>query len=1029
MTLFSHPATLVALFEAQVERTPKQIALVQGDRQFTYQELNACANQLAHYLKQREWTASRAIAIALDRSCEFVIAILGVLKAGFAYIPIDRSLPKNRILDILSDAQSPLLSTQPFAREFEPLPVASLALDQVQPLISQQSEENLVNTVVKPADLAYVIYTSGSTGVPKGVMIEHRSAAHYGVTAAVAYRLTPSDRVLQCCSLSFDAAVEELFCSFASGATLIIRGEDMLSTADFFLSECQRLQITALFIPTALWHFLATALVENKLELPSSLRLISMGGERARPELFSRWRDRVGSAVRLINGYGPTEATVVATMSDLSELETIEGELPIGTPIAGVEAYILDAELKPVSPDQVGELYLGGVGIARGYLNQPQLTEERFIPNPFDAHGTHLYRTGDWVRMRPDQQLEYVGRMDHQVKVAGGFRVELFDIETQLTRHPLVKAAVVVAVDRGRGEKVLVAYVVFNPQPPDAIAQIRSFLQQQLPAYMLPAQFVPVESLPLTPIGKVDRQKLASLSAALDVDALPRSDDSIAGQIAAIFQTLLQQPVNCNDNFFDLGGTSLLAAQALAKIVDTWQVNVWMRQFYETPTPTELAEILAAAQQGEQPTHSSLDLRAETQYCLTIDRTKPTLSPETAQTVLLTGATGFLGAFLLHELLQTTTATIICLMRCQDAAAGWTRLQSILIQYHLWNPADRDRIQILPGDLAQPHLGLSEAEFLQLADQVEAIYHSGAIVDFVKPYSTLKATNVLGTQEILRLSCSGRSIKPLFYISTIGVFGAAGYFTGKTLIDENTPLSLSEPFIGVDDGYAQSKWVAEQIVQQAQQQGLPITIIRPGFIVGHSQTGAANPKDYISRLIKGCIELGCVPQLVGQKDQMVSVDYAAQAIVHLSRNQQQIGKIFHLTPPPGCDLTTEQLYNLLTSFGYGLKQVSYSEWKARLLASSPTNPLYPLLPLFSEPVHNEQSLIELYEYCPDYDCRNTQAALAATGIAFSPIEPLLLETYLPTWIRSGFLEPPDQRFEWRSPLVPPPSSMTAETSR
>ncbi|MBD2092037.1 amino acid adenylation domain-containing protein [Microcoleus sp. FACHB-1515] len=1005
MTLL-HSATLVVLFEAQVQQTPDRIALIEGDRQFTYQELNAKANQLAHALKQCDWANhTNLVAIALDRSCEFVIAVLGVLKAGFAYIPLDRSLPENRILHILSEARSPLLTTQAFAGV--ELPVPSFHLDRAQPLIQRQSTANPVSCV-QPSDLAYVIYTSGSTGVPKGVMIEHRSAAHYAVTAAAAYGLTPIDRVLQCCSLSFDAVIEELFCTFAIGATLIIRSEDMLSTAAFFLSECQRLQISALFVPTALWHFLATAVVEEALELPKTLHLISVGGERARPELFQRWRDRVGNSIRLINSYGPTEATVVATMSDLSQLEAIEGELPIGVPIAGVEAYVLDADLNPVAPFQVGELYLGGVGIARGYLNQPQLTQERFILNPFD-NCTRLYRTGDRVRMRSDQQLEYVGRIDHQVKVAGGFRVELFEIEAQIAQHPSVDQAVVIAADQGQGEKCLIAYVVFQSivfEETVALAELRSFLKQQLPAYMIPVRFVPLDALPLSPIGKVDRQKLAAQSVATEIAPSTRSNSSIAAQIANIFQGLLQQSIGLDDNFFDWGGTSLLAAQALAQITRTWQVSVWMRQFYQSPTPAALAQIVLAAQQGKPSLNESIDFEAEAQFSLEVDRAKPVLSVAAAQTILLTGATGFLGAFLLHELLQTTTATIVCLVRCRDATAGQARLQSILTQYHLWNPADRDRIQILPGDLAQPRLGLSEAAFLQLADRVEAIYHSGAIVDFIKPYSLLKAANVLGTAEILRLASSGTAIKPLIYISTIGVFGAAGYFTGNTVIHEQTPLSVSKPFIGLDDGYAQSKWVAERMVQQAQQK-LPIAIVRPGFIFGHSQTGAANHKDYISRLIKGCIELGCVSPIFGQKDQMVTVDYVARAIVYLSKSSQHIGKIFHLTPPPGRDINTHQLYRLLGKFGYSLDWVSYSEWTQRL-ASSPTNSLYPLLPLFSEPVYQGKSLIELYEHCPDYDCCTTQAALAAIEMTFSSIEPVLLKTYLPAWIRSGFLTPPEK---------------------
>ncbi|MEP0821016.1 amino acid adenylation domain-containing protein [Trichocoleus desertorum] len=346
--------------------------------------------------------------------------------------------------------------------------------------------------------------------MPKGVMVEHCSVANYAEVASTQYEVKVGDRILQCCSISFDAAVEEIFCTFAQGATLVLRSEDMLSTAAFFLEECQQLKITVLFSPTAFWHFITAALLQFDLVLPKKLRLSSIGGERALPERFAIWRDRVGSSVRLINGYGPTEATVVATMSDLSHLDQIEEKLPIGTPISGVEAYILDNSLNPVPAEQVGELYLGGVAIARGYLNQPQLTAERFVPNPFDDR-SRLYRTGDLVRYRPDQQLEYVGRVDHQVKVAGGFRVELFGIEMLLIQHPLVQEAAVVATNSGADSKLLVAYVVFrSASSTESLAHLRSHLKAKLPPYMIPSRFVPLESLPLTPIGKVDRRKLAS---------------------------------------------------------------------------------------------------------------------------------------------------------------------------------------------------------------------------------------------------------------------------------------------------------------------------------------------------------------------------------------------------------------------------------------------------------------------------------------------------------------------------------------
>ncbi|MGG6294847.1 amino acid adenylation domain-containing protein [Leptolyngbya sp. AN02str] len=1021
------------LFEAQVARTPDCMAIASVDQALTYHQLDAAANQLAHYLMHRGVGPEVLVGLCVERSLEMVIAILAILKAGGAYVPLDPAFPKERLLSILADGQAPLVVTTSAlaAERLDEVTQASLpastslvCLDTERDAIAQYPSTSPQSTVTA-TNLAYVIYTSGSTGTPKGVMIEHQALVNYAMSAARVYRLGAGDRVLQFCSISFDAAVEEIFCTLVSGATLVLRTDAMASNLSSFLKGCQSLGITVLSLPTAFWHHITAELARTDIVLPKALRLVIIGGERAIPARFRVWQARVGPHVQLLNTYGPTETTVIATWSNLSELDAnTEGELPIGRPLEGLQTYVLDENRQPVATGEVGELYVGGRGVARGYLNRPDLTMQRFILNPLSqATDQRLYQTGDRVRYRADGQLEFVGRVDHQVKIRG-FRVELSEIEALLNHHPLVQDGVVVAREEQGNHKRLVAYVVLNSAtqhapdgssrpltPAQVTTQITGHLQAKLPAYMIPAAFVVLEALPLTPTGKVDRQRLPQPTyTAAETYVAPRTP--IEAKLSAMWSKLLHlDRVGVCDNFFALGGDSLLTAVLMTYVEEAFQVEVFTGQFYQSPTVEGLAALVEQAQQGAVFSPVSMDLQAEVEAL-------PAIAPAPGQVfewvdeprhLFLTGATGFLGAFLLHDLLQHTSATVSCLIRAASEAEAMGKLRSVLRTYQLWQEDWGDRIIPVLGDLGQPNLGLTVQQFNQLAERVDAIYHSGATVDFVKPYSVLKAANVMGTQTILAFACQHR-LKPVHYISTLGVFGAFGHFTGASLVAEDTDLAISEHFLHLDDGYAQSKWVAEQIVSRARANGVPINIFRPGFIVGHSQTGAHNPKDFISRLIKGCIQLGSFPALEEYKEQMVSVDYVSRAIVHLSTQQNALGQTFHLTPLPGQDLVLSDLFGVLSSYGYSLKKQPYAEWAQALIQQvkqSKENALAPLLPLLTERVYrHQQTLLELYEHTPDYDSHNAIAGLAETAIAPVCILTALQQVYLPYLIDSEFLSAP-----------------------
>jgi len=508
-TDFSHEATIHQLFEVQAAKTPATTALISEEQSLSYRELNQQANRLAHYLQKQGVGPEVPVGVCLDRSPEMVISLLGILKAGGAYIPLDPNYPPDRLAAMMTDAGSPLLLTQSHLLDRLPrLEAGIIALDTHRETIAAESAAN-PQARVTPRNLAYIIYTSGSTGRPKGVMIEHRALVNFTEMAAAEYDIAATDRVLQFASISFDASAEEIYPCLTQGGTLVLRPDDMVGTTETFLQYCRDLALTVLDLPTSYWHQLVSDLSSTGLEFPPSLRLVIIGGEKAQSAPVAEWFRLAPPSIRLVNTYGPTEATVVATTCDLSG-ETPSPNVPIGRPLGNVEAYILNQHLQPVSVGEPGELHLGGEGLARGYLNRPDLTAEQFIPNPFSPNpAARLYKTGDLVRYRPDGNLEFLGRVDNQVKIRG-FRIEPGEIEAALSRHPAVGGVVVLARadEASPGLKRLVAYLTLNTSPVPTTGEWRQFLSRTLPPYMIPAAFVILDKFPLNTSGKIDLKAL-----------------------------------------------------------------------------------------------------------------------------------------------------------------------------------------------------------------------------------------------------------------------------------------------------------------------------------------------------------------------------------------------------------------------------------------------------------------------------------------------------------------------------------------
>ncbi|MGH7835593.1 MAG: non-ribosomal peptide synthetase, partial [Candidatus Binatia bacterium] len=551
------------IFREQVRQQPQAAAVILEDQRLTYAELNRRANQLARYLGKRGVAPETRVIVYVERSFEMVIALLGILKAGAAYVPIDSKYPVDWLRYVLEKTAAPLLLTQ--RRLAESLPGEApemICLDSEWDAIGTESDEEIESNVT--ADhVAYVIYTSGTAGDPKGVEIPHRALANFAARAAQLFALDRTDRVLQFASIGFDTSVEEIFPCLMTGAALVLRTDSMLESASAFLHKCRHWGITVLDLPTSYWHDLTARLFSDDLSVPDSIRLVVIGGERAIPERLALWQACVSDRVTLLNTYGPTETTVTATACDLSESCADPdrfSELPIGRPLPHVQTYVLDRNLRPVPIGVPGELFIGGLGVARGYLDQPDLTAEKFLHNPFvDNPGARIYRTGDLVRYRTDGHLEFLGRMDRQVKIRG-FRVELEGIENVLRKHPLVQDAAVVQ-DPSSTKKPLIAHLLPKAAAVLNLDELKEFARTKLPEYMLPGVFLIRQSLPLTPQGKVDRRALAApdhTGPEVAKRFVPPQTPTEA-RIAAIWREVLDvKEIGRNDHFFELGGHSLL---------------------------------------------------------------------------------------------------------------------------------------------------------------------------------------------------------------------------------------------------------------------------------------------------------------------------------------------------------------------------------------------------------------------------------------------------------------------------------------
>ncbi|MFE9581040.1 amino acid adenylation domain-containing protein [Nocardia sp. NPDC006044] len=968
---------LGAAMQRQAEATPDAVALVCGSATLTYAQLRDRCNRLARWLIGQGVGPETIVAVAMRRSIDQVVTLCAIAEAGGAWVPIDPDHPAERIGYVL-DSAAPQCVLTTSRDEFTVTAahvVDTLELTDLDTAPVRQAERRMP---LRGAHPAYVIYTSGSTGRPKGVVVSHAAIVNQLDWMGHRYRVDATDVYLQKTPATFDVSLWGYFLPLRAGARMVIAGPDdhRDPAALCGLIATHRVTLTD-FVPTMLTTFAGHATAAEV----SSLRAVFVIGEALAPET-ARAFDAIGSA-EVHNLYGPTEAAVSITEHRFDPADPA-ATVPIGVPEWNSRAVVLDARLRPVPVGAVGELYLAGIQLARGYHGASGLTAGRFVADPAEP-GARMYRTGDLVRWHARGTLEYLGRSDFQVKVRG-HRIELGDIETALLADPAVAQAAVAVKHSDAGDR-LVGYVVAAPDLVIDPNTLRQSVSHTLPAYMVPSAVVVLDALPVNTSGKLDRAALPQPVFAARDGVAPSTD--LERAIAEVFAEVLDvSPIGVTDDFFELGGSSLMAFTLHQRLSSRLDYDVPMAALLTTPTVGGLAaHLTGTAEQTGAITAAEdavLDAGIDGRGCLPAH-------PGPPRAVLLTGATGFLGAHLLRELLTRTDARVLCLVRADTAAQGADRIRRAMHRYRLWDDTVAARIVAVPGDLGAPRLGLADADQVRLAETVDVILHNGARVNHIDPYARLRAANIEGTRDILRLASTGR-LKPVHFVSTLGTTVPATETPG--VIEENTRLRADRLS---DNGYVTSKWAAEELVRQAGERGIPIGIYRPGTISGDLRAGVNSADDSFWNMVRAAAILGLAPDVGDATVSLVPVTYVARAIVELALHPRS-ESVYHLvnkTPVPVGDIFTRLRYH-----GLPVTIAPLDTVRAALAAESQRRNAIGDDSLVRAALlsANYLGLANL-----DWSDAQTRKALAGTGIDCPPITEAGLDAYIREFITSGFL--------------------------
>ncbi|KAF7718484.1 Short-chain dehydrogenases/reductases family protein [Penicillium ucsense] len=941
MTFIDTSKDLPTLFKQQAQATPDAIALEDENTKYTYAELDSQVESLASHLRLHGVSRDSLVGVLLPRSAYYVIACLAALRAGGAFLVLELAYPAGLLADVIDDAKPAaivtLQSQVPRVQSACPLVVLDQPLAEVNGHTKEPSPLPAEDDLDR---LAFVSYSSGTTGKPKGIANPHRAPVlSYDLRFGV-QDVQPGDRVA--CNVFF---VWEMLRPLLRGATVVAVPDDASYDPAALVDLLAAKNITeTLMTPTLLTTVLARY-PNISTRLPK-LRNLWLNGEVVTTDLARRAIKALPNT-RLLNCYSACETHEIAC-GDIREVMDPESlYCPVGASLDPKHTYVLNESGEQVEAGIAGELFIGGDLLARGYLNLPETTAKAFTPNPFVSDpNARMYRTGDLARKLPSGHLEITGRVGSMIKLRG-YSVVPAKVESDICQYLAVSHCAVIAHGEGL-ERQLVAYFVSDKEgaagdrPTVEINETghspaaRRILEKQLAHYMIPALWVEMSELPTHEVsGKVDLKSLPpprSASPSGSEKAMDKDPISL-GDVAAIWATVLKTSkalLKPEDNFFDLGGHSLSLADLASRLSAHFGFRVPIPRLADNTTLAghlqtvrDVRDGHTAAVQADLPAFLIADSKLE-------EEIKPSAgvsftSITDADTVLLTGATGFLGAFLLSDLLESTTAKIVCLVRFNDPedddqASGVARIRRNLLDLGLWRDTLMERVEILPGNLSRPHFGLSPDAFDELAGRVQVVVHAAATVNLVYPYAALRKANIGGTREILRLAAKGGAT--VQYVSTNGVLPPSG----EKGWSEHSMLDVKDVPTKLVDGYGQTKWVAEQLVLEAGKRGLPVKIHRCGTISGHSLTGSANAWDLLTALLVESIRLGYAPEVEGWRAEMTPVDFVSKSIIHLATQTQADETVFHLGDPNPVNIRS--VFENLNDLGYPTKSLSWEEWVA-----------------------------------------------------------------------------------------------------
>ena len=986
--VFPDEKCLHRLFSAQVARTPDATAVEVDGESISYSEFEIMTDQLAGYLRDKGLGPNDIAGVCVERSIEMVVALYSIIKAGAAYLPIDIDCPKERLEFILNDASVTTLLTQKKSTSlFSFFKGNIISLDQDNaPYKAYQNTAKY--PIGNPDDTAYVIYTSGSTGQPKGCMISHKAICNRLLWMQEEYTLSENDRVLQKTPYTFDVSVWEFFWPLLNGATLVLARPEGHKETRYLIDYIQKQAITVChFVPSMLRLFLE----EEDAEECNSLSRVFTSGEALPYDLMASFLNRFDA--ELHNLYGPTEAAVDVTCWACHKRK--DRQVPIGKPIANTKIHILDKFGMPVPVGHSGELHIGGINLAKGYLNRPVLTRSKFISDPFsDDPDARLYKTGDLARYHTDGNIEYLGRLDFQVKLRGT-RIELEEIECKIRQHDLIDDCVVIMREDRKDDQRLAAYIILTQRTERiCISDVRNRLKLSLPEFMIPSDYVFLEQFPLTSSGKINRNKLPRPKTQPGNDMVPPSTP-VEIQLHALWQQILHiEEVGIHDNFIDSGGSSLLAMKLLVEVNTMFGAELTIQSLFNSLTIAELAKTLVNINAG-QPIINKLRLQdfiADTILDPEITMKAPVSDTRSniPENVLLTGSTGFLGVYLLANILEKTNAAVYCLVRANSEQEGKERIQKSMTEFDLWQDTFDSRIIPVKGDLALPALGISPELLNALAESIDTIYHNGSLVNFSYPYSLLKKPNVDGTMEILRLAARKKP-KKLIYISSTSVFETSEYGKGHVVYETD---DLPDPE-GLFYGYSQSKWVAEKLVTEASAKGMPVMIFRPSTIYGDSRTGASNQYDILNYMLLACAKAKAFPELDFHLDGS-PVDHVADTITKVSLNPDAFGQIFHIVNPKS--VTISKAFDYVASWGFDYPVMEREAWVKLLLESvESSDHLQSFIPVLTNEVAlmNGKTYFEMQsESLPEFSMENTNRFAEENNLACPEINEELCHIYL-----------------------------------